>query len=515
MTPAINQNSEPDIFLLVKELSSDEKAYYKKMAKRHANQNNALHLKLFALVEKGPITDQNELAHRLKVPNKSQFSALKTYLCKDILDTLVFQKRNCSTDTRLYFMLEQMKILHEGRFTKLAEKVCEKGIAEAKCLEKYALLIQILNLRLKITECSNWKKYKKYKDAWFTELQEVLNFLIQFEKNRLLYERTRSLTYRSWLPISSDECVEISEIKSDLQNLPRTDSPLITLYYLNTLAMCEYMLHEGKACIETGKKMFCLWQQNVQLIHENPSLFLNSLNTTCYNNFFCNRLDSAAENLYQYEKLKNKHLGIISSLRHFEIIQFNTELKIAVKKGKVNEIKHILETRAESILALCSRILVAADRLSIQCTICIAWFLLEDWNKAESLLLEVKEQNTEINRQDVLYFSLLFHLIILFEKKEWYQLHVSIKAAYLLLYSRKKLRKFEHQLMLFLGRFSNKSLRENDNSFIAQFLEEMKKADYQPKESSYLRYFNYYGWLESKLLHVRYLDYVKSRSNNS
>ncbi|HSV09817.1 MAG TPA: hypothetical protein VLI68_03545, partial [Hanamia sp.] len=59
-----NFKKEPfnsDVFMLVKGLSSSEKSYYKKMGKRHADQNGALHLKLFKLIDETANFDDNLL----------------------------------------------------------------------------------------------------------------------------------------------------------------------------------------------------------------------------------------------------------------------------------------------------------------------------------------------------------------------------------------------------------------------------------------------------------------------
>ena len=88
-----DERSPSDIFLLIKGLTQSEKAYYKKMAKRHADQNTALHLQLFKLIERSELQDDCQLCESLKIENKIHFSGIKSYLYKDVLDTLVFQKR--------------------------------------------------------------------------------------------------------------------------------------------------------------------------------------------------------------------------------------------------------------------------------------------------------------------------------------------------------------------------------------------------------------------------------------
>jgi hypothetical protein len=203
-----NFKKEPfnsDVFMLVKGLSSSEKSYYKKMGKRHADQNGALHLKLFKLIDETANFDDNLLCQALDIENKIHFSGLKAYLHKDILDTLIFQKRNYSVDTQLYFMQEQIKTLQEKNLLYLAQKLCKKAITLAMQYQKYHFLILLHHLQNKVLEYKDYKQYKNSTDSIFLTLKNVIDLHQLYVENRFLYEKVRRLTYRSWLPITADE----------------------------------------------------------------------------------------------------------------------------------------------------------------------------------------------------------------------------------------------------------------------------------------------------------------------
>ncbi len=51
------------------------------------------------------------------------------------------------------------------------------------------------------------------------------------------------------------------------------------------------------------------------------------------------------------------------------------------------------------------------------CSICISYFVLDNFEQAEDLLLDVININHEVQREDILYFSAIFYLVILYEKK--------------------------------------------------------------------------------------------------
>ena len=504
------EENSSDIFQLIRGLSSSEKSYYKKMSKRHANQNDALHLKLFKLIDECEVQDENELCKQLKIENRSHFSGLKTYLHKDIMDTLVFQNRNKNVDTRLYFIQDQIKTLQEKNLLSPAQKLCRKGIALALEYGKYHFLILLLHLENRVLEYKNYKQYKSTSDAVFSDLKAAIKNQQTIVDNRFLYEKARRLTYQSWLPITEEELAEINGTKTLLPSLKpaNDDQPLISLFYLNTLALCEYMLHENSLCTQTCRKIYKLWNASPHLINEYPFLFLNSVNTSCYNDFLGKDIQHVQENIMAYGQMVKAYLKNEVHRKHFEVINFNTELKVYLKTARFGEMKKLVDDKSAVIFSYSTRILPPADRLSILSSVCIAYFVLQQWEDAETLLLLIKELNRKINREDILYFSLLFYLAILYEQKEWYRLDSALDAAYHLLYDRRKLRPFERELMLFLGHLATKRSKSNPNKLIKYFLKRLDEYKDDPDKNLYFLYFNYYGWLESKIMNLRYMDYI-------
>ncbi|HXS57592.1 MAG TPA: hypothetical protein VN726_15775 [Hanamia sp.] len=509
-----DERSISDIFLLIRGLSQSEKAYYKKMAKRHADQNSALHLRLFSLIENNELPDENQLCESLKIENKIHFSGIKSYMYKDVLDTLVFQKRNNCVDTQLYFMLEQISLLQEKNLVHLSEKICKKAILLAEKFQKYHYLILLLHLQNRILEFKNYKQFSDTSRAIFSKLEQAVFLQKACAENRFLYERARALTYRTWLPITSDELIEIRKVGALLGGLKPLDDkqPLISLFYLNTLALCRYMFHETDLCTATCHDMAELWKMHPHLINEYPLLFLNSVNTTCYNNFLCKNIRKANDDIDAYAQLVKTYLAKESYRKHFEIILFNTALKVHLKSAEFGALERLLNEKLATVFECLLPVLSAPEQLSVKCSVCISFFVLEQLDQAEHLLAVIKEQNRAIKRDDILYFCLLFDLVILYEQEKWNQLDSDLKTAYHFLYCRKKLRPFERDLMLFLGRLSDAHSKAAANRLISNFLKMKRAKTDNPDENLYLLYFNYYGWLESKLMKMRYMEYVKQHT---
>ncbi|HEY5392915.1 MAG TPA: hypothetical protein VIJ57_12405 [Hanamia sp.] len=501
----------PSLLLLIQGLNSTEKSYYKKMSKRHADRNTALHLKLFKLIDEKKIDDEEQLCKTLKI-SKIHFSGLKKYLYKDILDTMVFEKRNTTIDTELHFLQEQIQILSRKRLFSLAQKLCKSGIELAKEYEKYPSLILFYHLQAQVLEFKNYKEYQCNSGIIFDRIEMAINYQNTLSQNKFLFNKIRAQTQYSWLRIGTDEIAEISKLKTAVKKIkPELDFQSLTaLYYFNSLSLCEYMMHENEACTASCLQVLNLWNKFPFLIDEHPLLFLSSFNTSCYNNFLSKDINGSQANLDSYSKLMNAHLKKDYYRKHFEILQFNTELKIYHKAAKYDQVKWLVENKGKEILFNTGELMSSPNRLSLMCSICISYFVLEKWNDAEELILTVKELNRHINREDILYFSSVFYLLILYEKQEWYRLEYAIEAAYHYLYTRKKFRPFERKLILFLKKLFATSSKDKSALLIKEFLEQLDKENAPDKHLNF-HYFNYYGWLESKLLGMKYIDYNQQK----
>ena len=502
-----------DIFMLIKGLSSNEKSYYTKLAKRHSDKNASLHLKLFKLIDESEVHDEKMLSLALGIKNKIHFSGIKNYLYKDILNTIIFKEKNKTADTQLYFLHDQIRMLYERGLVHLAFKLCGKAISLAEKYGKYYFMILFIHLRNRVLENKDYKQFKDQSEMLFAELEEAINEQKIFAQHRLMYEKVRNMTSRSWLPITEDELIEIKAAESLLESydIGKIQKPLIRLFFFNSLALCQYMLHENSACSETCGRIAELWKSNPHLINENAALFTSSFNTLCYNNFIFKNIDEIRADLNAYKLLKESHLVNRFYLKHFKIIQFNTELKIHLKTARYHEVEKLISSEVEDIFNFTTEILSPPEQLSVFSSVCISYFVLEKWDDAEKLLMNIKEQNHQIKREDVLYFSLLFHLLILYEQGELIRLDSALQAAYQFLYSRKKPRPFERQLMLFLKRLSGTISKRTSKALIAQFLVQLDKYRNDPGTDLYFLYFNYYGWLESKIMGISYKEYVSQK----
>lgn len=504
---------------LVMKLSAREQAYFKRMARIQSNQKNTLLVKLFDLLGSNKSFTTDRLCELLKIQSKTQLSGIKTKLFNDILDMKVTLERNKNINSQLHFAQEQVSILLEKGLFESAEELCTKAIITAKYYAKYQFLSALLHLQNNTKQYKDYKKYKAGSDALFNGIQSANRHEQALQQIRLFYEQVKILGYRTWLPIGVKEMKDIRKMGNMVAEMKQDktfsqsvrEEALIKLYFLNTQALCCYMLHEGEPCIKACLQMLDCWNAFPQLIDEYAELFIHSVNTTSYNDFYCRRTDMARKHISMYTMLASAHLTSNFYSKIFSIIRFNTELKIYHKTFRYDQVKEIVDQQSPIILSYARELLPPPDALSVSTSVCISYFVLEQWDDAETLLLDVKEQNRAVNREDMLFFALMFHLLILYEKKEWYRMDNAIEAAYHFLYARKKLRPFEREMLLFLKHLASARNRQTIKTICKQFLDQLRQMN-KKEIPLYSLYFNFPGWVESKMKEMHYMDYAREQA---
>lgn len=502
---------------LVLHLSSRETAVFKEKMAAMGNRTASQYLGLFDLLKSGKQLSSEQLCTRLQISSKSRLSTLRRNLLEELLEILAACNRDSDINLHLHYLQSQIEILLSQASFSEAEKRCDRALQLAEQYGKYQQLSDLLLLKNNIIQNINYKKYQAVNEIILDKIQRFISFQFILKRISVIYEQVKILSYRTWLPVGKEELSDIADKKRLLDQLTSEkdfekaiQEPLIKLYFHCTLATCFYMTHEKEACTYSCKLLIEEWKTAPHLIDTYPALFISSVNTSCYNNFFMNDLKHTKDQLSVYSHLSEKYLSSDFYQRIFAIIHFNTELKLHHKTARYDLVERLLREESRKVMAISDQ-LAPPDALSIPTSIYISYFVLEQWDEAESLLLNVKERSRTMGREDILFFSLIFHLLILYEKKEWYRLDAIIETTYHFLYGRKKLRVFEREMILFIKQISRFREPASQRSICISFLKKLNKMT-EGQIPLYSMYFNFPGWIESKAGGLGYMEYVKARN---
>ncbi len=502
-----------DLHSLIKGLTGNEKSYYKKLSKRHANNNRSLHLQMFDIIEKNQYSDDARLQKSLGVTNASQYSTLKNYLTKDLLDSIVFMKRNDELSIQLGFMVAQLEQLIEKKLLRLAKKHLKRSLDIAVAYDDFDNQVRLLHLQNRMLQFKSYKEYKAESLLLAESMQRLLQLQHTMQQLYFYLEQIQILKKITMLRLYEEQADEVLKIKHALEQLrtAAATNKWTLLLYNNALALCEHSLLEFYSCRRSCDEMLKFWKNNPSFAEAYPSHFLNSANTSFYNGFAMQEIDGVTTQLEEYKKLADKEIKNDFFKKQWEIIAFNTHLKINHKTTQYDNVAQLVSERGQEILGYAREVISPAEMLNVMGSIAISYFVTGDTKKADELCIDMKELNHEVKREDILYMVLLFHPLVLFEGKEFYRMDHAIEAAYHSLYANKKLRPFEKEILLFMKKLSSSRTKSVFKATIINFLKKLDEYQNDPVKKLYFLYFNYYGWLESKALGLSYRKYMEEK----
>jgi hypothetical protein len=497
-----------ELFVLIHSLESFEKAYYKKMAKRYAENNRALHLQLFELMEKSQVNDEKIYLRKMGIKSPAHFSGIKNHLWNDILSAIVYHRRNDPL-SQLQFVIMEAEMLLSKNLIASAGKLLDIAWQTTAKYEQYNIQTRLIHLKYKLLPYSDYKHYKSESTRLLALQQQVIKRLQCEQQLQMIRRELIGIKQFTYLRISESQLARIVEIETELSLISvEEDCPLLQLLYLFNTCAAAHLSYHFERCLKYTELLTTLWQKHIHQIPHSATLFLSCADYCFYNAFALKRVAIAEEYLEVYGNLSLKYLDK-KDLQQWQIIAFNTQLKIYHKNALYNQVSQLLESDSERIMEHVMHVLPPVSAISIISSICISWFVLEQYDKAENLLIDINNLNHEVQREDILYFTSIFYLLILFEKKNYLQLNQAISTSYFRLYNKKKLQPFERELMLFLKHLSNEYSGSGKIKIIQNFLDQLKTYRNDPVKDLYFLYFNYFGWLESKIQRIRYTEYMQ------
>jgi hypothetical protein len=501
-----------DVYSLIQSLNKAERAAVRKIGMK-ASKKQPLHTHFFELIADGRATDDSSAQAALGLTGGAYFSNLKQHLMTEILDALVHHLHDSSPEAQLSYGIMQLQLLTGRCHAAIAKRSCKKLFAIAGEAGLYTYALEVLYYWQRLIEQGAARQH-------IAEADEIAGLIERYtacqharQQVQKLIGRLKTLRASDQLLLSAEQQEQTRHIVDELTSLTDLthEQPHLKLYHLSAMVMASHMLREYDACNGYCRYALTLLEEQPSLMKTESESFLIISNIAFYNEFARGCIDCVADWLKRFEAIGENVTGNDYFIKRWAIIRFNTTLKIAHKTADFERVAWLIDNESKTILDYTALVMPAAEGLSIACSVLISCFVLERFDAAESLMLEIKEHNRNIERQDIFYFTLIFHLLILYELKDWYRLDAATVAAYHILYNRRKLRPFERELMSFLKALPAKRGR-GASEYIRSFVSRLETYHNNPTQRLYFLYFNYYHWLRSKLAGISYMEYKRQLS---
>ncbi len=504
-----------ELFKLVKSLNGPEKTYFRKMAKRHSPGNQAHHLHLFSLISAAPVHDDDRFRRELGLNTLAHYSVVKKYLFGEILKSVAFMKQDSRKPVHSDFILRQIHFLLEkglymsaGKMISAEMKIAEKNQWLGRKLQ--LLKAEYLLVRNQFRPGGNLKlltlnqKIRTATEQYF--LVETLWYI--FRELLLLRDISNNRTTEKEMKEADGQLTELRRLRNTAQAVP-----LQQILFNTDLALGAYLSRKRNTCSAACKLLVQLWQNHAPLAKIYPQLFREGAQIIFYNSLESDKTwqtDKLVRNLHKISET----IPTAEEQIRWKILEFNTRLKICHKSGQYEKVKSLIAEKSGEILEWSARFLTIHEFQIILTSVAISYFVLEMYNRADELLYRLKELARVSGKEDVFYFALVFHLLVLFEMKDWYRLANGLEAAYRQVYVRKGPRPFEKELMVYIRDLAKVRTRKKELPILQTMLQKLDVYKDDAIKKMYFSYFNYYGWLQSRLEGIPYREFVRRQASN-
>lgn len=454
------------------------------------------------------------IAKKLKLSEK-KYKKLCECIYRELSRFLLSNKGFLENDIQYSLRETQLmaELLKEKGLIKQALKKIE--IATETALH-YELFHPAISLQRQYLQIASYQHESAERDKVLPLVQQIENNIdLQREQDKLhlIYYQLITLRYKMALRTSPEEQEEVKQLYARLLEFPtdgiRTNT--ICIYYYQSSLLTAFMLGWTENIGNWNCEVLQCWQEKSHLISIHPELFIRSASLQAYTHFLLKDINSAKAYLEQYRDLATNHLSSAFHKDWFAIVDFQTTIKLLHKTYQYEKVDSYFSKNWPVINPLFP-VLSEAEKLDILISVGITFFVLQQWENAEEIIQEVKSVNQKIKRLDTLYFTFVFHCLILYEQKEWARLDNMINSEYHFLYSNQALRPFEKDMLLFIKKLPLAMFKGKAEESMKDFLKKLDAYRDNNMQRLHFATFDFYSWVESKIEGVPYSIYMKKKS---
>lgn len=498
-----------EILSLINSLSKTEKSDFCKKTNIRSINN-----RLFNFLSRKPALSGVEIAKKLKLTEKKYKSLCKsTY--QQLCCFLLANRKSKATDVPYNLRETQIlaELLQEKGLITQAQKKIEDATEIAMHYELFQYAISLRRQYLQMAIYLNEPAQRNKVTYFMQQIENNIEFQKEQDKLQLIYYQLITLRYEMALRTTPEEQQEVVLLYDTLRvfDPEKLGSNIARIYYNQCLLLTGYMLGWTEYLSTPNKQVLQCWQNQEHLIPLHPELFIRSVTMQAYAHFYLKDIVAVDNFLNDYRSLATKKLTTEFHKKWFAIVEFQTSIKILHKTFQYDKLEIYFSTNWTSI-SVALPVLGEAEKLDILLAVCITFFVLRKWQNAEDLIIEAKSINQKVKRADTMYFTFIFHCLILYEQKEWARLDSLINTEYHFLYSNNTLRPFEKDMLLFIRKLPKAIFKGKAEENMKAFLNKLDDYRNNNTQKLYFATFDFYSWVESKIEGVSYSRHLVKKS---
>lgn len=507
-----------DLFRLIKTLNKSEKGYFKKFAAKNAGGSRQNYLVLFDAIDSMEDYDEDLLRKKLKKETfLKQIAVYKVYLFNLILKALHQYGAQDKAEEKLTDLMINIKILISRALFKEAGKLIKKAKELAYKYDKLKFIHELLgaerNLLFAFPDKNIYTKRKQiFKDQtdYILKLNEFFEFSWLVDRMTILVDHQADFKHSQ----KTDEMEKI--LKHPLLTTEAAANTYTTsLYQTHTKLLYYTAKRENEKIYEYLKKEITLAEKNPHFIDENPQNYAFGLINFLLCSSYSHKRNDIRETVMKLGSLRRRLKNKISQHEEINIFFYADNIEMLIYEQNCDLKRGRLKARAIEKNLKKFKDKVPAQRRIILLTDLAYFYLLDgDLDQALHFINIVLNEASSDFRSDVYEFAKIFQLVVHFELGNFDLLEYLVSSTEKFFKEKKKLLKSEAAVIEFFKKVIKVREDELDDLF-SELKYKLKKEEKNIHEQSFLVFFDFISWADSKLSGRQFVEVLKQKNKQN
>ncbi|NQY10209.1 MAG: hypothetical protein HRT71_11950 [Flavobacteriales bacterium] len=490
------------LFQLIKSLTKSEKRHFKLHVSRLSGSDDMKFIKLFNLLEKQKVFDDDAILRREKSIRPEQLSNLKSHLYTQLLNSIRSLNSSKIIDVEIRDLIDKTQILYNKCLYGQADKLILKAKGLAEHNENLSLMMDILRWEQRISTQLVQDSYEERVDEVIRELQEVNRKINNI--NSFSYLATKLNFYYQKIGFIRNE-EDFNDVRSYFNDtIPEYVEEELSfdekIYLYNAFIGYYFFIQDFPQGYDYAVKVLTLFDGSPDMIGNRLELYIKGMNNLLVAQF----------KLVKYEEFvvtQNK-LNAIAKSKTLPLTQ-NIDL-ILFKYYYIHEInKYFMMGQFHEGISLIASLEDGLDKfidkldqhhtLVFYYKIACLYFGADKFAEAILWLNKIINMKNVDLREDIHCFSRILNLISHFELGNTELLDYYVKSVYRFLLKKDDLHMYQQNILGFLKKLQS-DLGEKE--LITEFEGlrfRLLKLIHSTYEKRAFIYFDIISWLESKI----------------
>lgn len=423
--------NSPELFLLIKSLTKNEKGYFKKFATINGKSSEGNYLRLFDCIDS--MNDYDESIIRKKFSGEkflTQLNVTKLYLQKMIIRSLRNFHSENDTDIERLNLLIEVQMLIKKQLYDSANRLVTNLIE--KCAETESHLTLLYAMQLQYQICIRKGHYAEMQSNSLKKLNEEKALLKEYEnlsEYRFLQAQALSITQIEGYTRNESRKKMQEFMKNPLLTEPAMAKSFMAKLHRNEILLkCYLKTGDAHAAYTTAKDMLQLFEDNPKIKNTSPYNYfvaLNSLSNRCISIF---KYDEAKKHIRTGESLLEKGEFKLSDSQRFEIAIQMAEKKMIACEG-TRDFNEGIECEKKILELIHKKPVRAEFNITLKYFAAACYFGVARYNDALDRINAIIHDSKTTVRKDLMLAAYTLNIIIHFELGNQNILSRQIKMA--------------------------------------------------------------------------------------